>query len=234
MSHITETFIPQLNGFSQILETIHQQHNEHVTVMQQWQAYLHSECQHLLVQVEAGVDALPANSKYYDSMLTNLSHAMEFQDAVVTLRNALQEYEADTNKTLGIFSSHWKNYLALNAVEYLITYLREEHNAFTSIQKFHRTSGMGISMELDMVAYNATELFVGTVVHHFELDHLNLLPQFEEQLRQTAPEFNHLYFQPVYICMHAEQEAVSKAKECGVWVLQYNSNGHTDYRWYSQ
>jgi len=184
--------------------------------------------------METGVNALPFNSKYYESMLTNLSHAMEFQDAVNTLRNVLQEYEADTNKTLGSFSTHWKDFASLKAVEYLITYLREEHNAFTSIQKFYRTSGLGISMELDMLAYNTTELFVGSVVQYFEMGHMNLLPKFEEQLRQSMPEFDHLYFQPIYICMHADQEAVSKAKECGVWILQYVGNSQHDFRWYSQ
>ncbi|RAJ81968.1 hypothetical protein CLV59_104193 [Chitinophaga dinghuensis] len=234
MRKVSEVFIPQLQGFSQILESIHQLHSEHVTVMHQWQTYLQSECHHLVVQMDAGLNALPVNSKYYESMLTNLSHAMEFQEAVDTLRNVLHDYEADTNKTLGIFTTHWREFASLKAVEYLTDYLREEHNAFTSFQKFYRTSGLGISLELDMLAYNTTELFVGTLVHHFEMNHLSLLPKFEEQLRHATPEFGHLYFQPIYICMHADKEAISKAKECGVWVLQFIGNGQNDFRWYAQ
>ncbi|NIG54155.1 hypothetical protein [Chitinophaga sp. Cy-1792] len=236
MNTFSEKFIPRLNEFKELLREIHKLHQQHSQNFQQWHRNIERECQQLLQQMNTGINAIAADNKYFESMLSNLSHCMELQEALTTFSDVFNEYIEDTNEVLGQFSNHWNGHLETLSIKYLEKSLQHEYSTHTFIQKYKHTIPNTEILEADHIAISDTTCFVS----HFDNPVFSsLLPDtltIQSYANTLIPGTSHLHLQPVIICIQPNETLFQKALSLNCWVLKYEGfdpeTARHAFQWY--
>ncbi|MBV7533163.1 hypothetical protein [Chitinophaga sp. sic0106] len=220
---MTLHFLPSLNDFNLLFNQITKAHLEHLQLLNKWHTDIRQECDKLMTQMQGGIDATPDNSKYYPAMLENLSHTMEFYDAINGFREAFHMFVEETNEQLSCFSTHWNGHLERLAINYVANYLKKVYEVHTSYIKFKRCWGNGANafVEADMIAINDTHLFITEAKKSLKEENFYKTLYNRDRLKERMPEYKHLHFQPLFICETVEDSVARKAKESGLWILRY-------------
>jgi|GEM_PF-2618627 len=223
MKHMTLYFLPSLNDFNQLFEQIRQTHLKHLELCNKWHMEIRRECENLMSQMQAGIDATPENSQYYQAMLENLSHTMEFYDAINGFREAFHMFVEETNEQLACFSTLWNGHLERLAISYVANYLKKVYEVHTSFFKFKRSMSPGSNsfVEGDMIAINDTHLFIAEAKKELKDENYYKTLYNRDRLKERMPEYPHHHFQPIFICETVDDSVVRKAKDGGLWILRY-------------
>ncbi|SHL58887.1 hypothetical protein SAMN05444266_10487 [Chitinophaga jiangningensis] len=223
MKDMTLHFLPSLNDFNLLFEQIRQTHLQHLERCNKWHKEILQECKTLMAQMQAGIDATPESSKYYQAMLENLSHTMEFYDAINGFREAFHMFVEETNEQLACFSTHWNGHLERLAIAYVANYLKKVYEVHTSYYKFKRTWGTGTNafVEADMIAINSTHLFIAEAKKELKAENFYKTLYNRDRIRERMPEYAHLHFQPLFICETVDPNVARKANDSGLWILRY-------------
>ena len=217
-------FDAYLNRFSTQLKEMTADHVKYIRKLSEWQFELRKSTKELLHEIQVGVKKLELNDQE-DKIPTLLSYGaitIQLEKSQKTYQTIFQQHIDETNKIFGSYSSHWGSYIERVGVEAALVFLKKDVEINTSLQKFTRNLNK-VRVTIDLIATSETHCFIVDVKNQLKVEHFHAIDKNLYKLRQIAPEFHHLVFQPILVCFHADPfmiDYISENKE--VWILRYH------------
>jgi hypothetical protein len=217
-------FDAYLNRFNTQLKEMTADHVKYIRKISEWQQELRKSTKDLLHEVQVGVKKLELYDQE-DKIPTLLNYGaigIQLEKSQKIYQNIFQQHIDETNKIFGSYSSHWGNYIESVGVEAALTFLKKEKEIHTSLQKFTRHLNK-TRVTIDLIALSETHCYIVDVKNQLKIEHFQAIDKNLYKLRQIAPEYHHLMFQPILVCFHADPfmiDYISENKE--VWILRYH------------
>lgn len=228
MDNMTRDFIPRLNAFTELMKDSNHAHAEHIIRMGEQLKTLKSEYELLKKQLSDDIKSKPVlgNRSFHTEMSEFLTYCNEFERHFKAFRTLFQQSISDTNLQLGTLSSHWSGYLEQMGVQYMLHTLRKDWGVHTSFQKFKRHWLKNRNVEIDLLALSDECAYVVEVKNQLKEQTFVQMLNTINKIRDKIPEYKHLRIQPVFICVHAEEDTVRKTILGNLWIVRYKGFDH--------
>ncbi|MFM2224170.1 MAG: hypothetical protein RJA07_372 [Bacteroidota bacterium] len=230
MENMTENFIPKLNAFTELLKEVNQQQINHAKELSNWLKDLKIECDLMKKQLELQVVLNPdiANTPQFQALNNEyINHCKEFEKHIAAFRVIFQNSIDDTNFQLGMLGTHWGGYIEQIGVQFMLNTLRSEHGVHTSFQKFKRYWNKSRNVEIDLLALSDTTAYVVEVKNQLKDTSFMQMLKILDKLKEKVPECANLKIQPVFVCVHAEEQIIRAGVMANIWIVRYKGFDRT-------
>jgi len=238
MEEMYKTFIPNLNEFSKMFKEIQSLHVKHIVDLSEQQKFIREDLKDLRKDLEieskkqqlndVNIEQTPKYIEIENKIQTSEKHIAAF-------RQIYQQYIKDTNTLLGRVSNHWGGYIEQVGVEFILNILRNDYGVHTWYQKYKKYWHKSKNVELDLVAFNDTHVYIIEVKNILKPEAIKQVLTSLDKIKEHVPELNHLIKQPVILCLHADEELLRMFTLANIWVMKYagfeDENPGNDWIW---
>ena len=217
-------FEAYLNRFNTHLKEMTADHVKYIRKLSEWQSELRKSTKDLIHEVQVGIKKAEINdeTERIETLLNYGAISIQLEKAQIKYHDIFQQHIDETNKIFGAYSSHWGSYIESVGVAAALVFLKKDREIHTSLQRFTRHMSK-IRVTIDLLALSETHCYIVDVKNQLKIEHFHAIDKDLYKLRQIAPEFHHLMFQPILVCFHADPfmiDYIAENKE--VWILRYH------------
>jgi hypothetical protein len=217
-------FEAYLNRFNTHLKEMTADHVKYIRKLSEWQSELRKSTKDLIHEVQVGIKRAEINdeNEKIQTLLNYGAISIQLEKAQIKYQTIFHQHIDETNKIFGAYSSHWGNYIESVGVAAALTFLKKDKEIHTSLQKFTRHLNK-TRVTIDLLALSETHCYIVDVKNQLKVEHFQAIDKNLYKLRQIAPEYHHLMFQPILVCFHADPFMINyMAENKEVWILRYH------------
>lgn len=231
-----EVFLPQLNEFTELLKETRKIHTDYIIQLSDWQKELLHQNQKLIISWQmADKPPLMNDSAFKAFIQEQLTYCKDFEKKVKAFRVVYSDHIEDTNFMIGKLSNHWGGYIESIGVLYLLNSLRKQFAVHTFIEKFKRYWHKSRNVEIDLLAFNDTHIYIVEAKSQLKEEHLDQFQKILSKFKENVPEYSHLTIQPIIFCIHASPAVIEQELAKDWWVLRYKNfdrvNPQNSFEW---
>jgi hypothetical protein len=222
-NEMTQSFLPKLNAFTEQLKEAHLQHAAHVEELTALlkDLKLENDLMRKHIEVQSVLNPASITEQFKAQMQQHLENLGRLENHAKTFGTIFQNVIDDTNLQLGMLATHWGGYLEQIGVHFMLNTLKADYGVHTSFQKFKRFWQKTRNVEIDLLALSDTTAYVVEVKNQLKEASLKQMLTTLEKIKEKVPEYSHLKIQPVFVCIHAEDQYVKAVTMANLWVVRY-------------
>jgi hypothetical protein len=190
-----EQFVPQLNEFIELLKKTQTMHVDYIVKLSDLQKELRYENEKLKKSWQLEDKPVLVNEgEFLEFIQKQVQYCQDLEKQLKLFRGFYKDHIEDTNLMLGRVSNHWGGYIESIGVQYLLNYLRKNHQAHTFIEKFKRYWHKSRNIEIDLLALSNSHVYHVEVKTHLKSEFLIPLQVNLSKFKENVLEYSHLEY----------------------------------------